>query len=83
MSPSEIGVSSSSTPLQFGALAEVLPQIIWSVNPDGELEYYHHQRSEYTGMTLKETRRLGGGTCPASRGPAAVPDPLEARGGDG
>ena len=44
---------------QYRALADALPQIVWTANPDGYLDYYNARWFEYTGMTLEQTRGWG------------------------
>ncbi|MBA3696277.1 MAG: PAS domain-containing protein, partial [Methylotenera sp.] len=44
------------------ALAEVVPQIVWTANPDGNLDYYNQQWVEYTGMSIEETLGWGWGS---------------------
>jgi len=39
----------------FNLLAESMPQIVWSTNPDGKNIYFNHQWVEYTGLTLEES----------------------------
>ncbi|MFC4426004.1 PAS domain-containing sensor histidine kinase [Deinococcus navajonensis] len=70
MSHPEPGFSPASPPLDLQALAEVLPQIVWTANPDGGLDYYNAQWFEYTGMTLEETQGWGWG-------PVLHPDDLQ------
>ncbi len=40
-------------------LAEAIPQIVWTAQPDGSLDYYNDQWYKYTGMTFEETRGWG------------------------
>jgi PAS domain S-box-containing protein len=35
---------------KYRALADSLPQLVWTVRPDGELEYLNHRSREYTGQ---------------------------------
>lgn len=43
------------------ALADAMPQIVWTANPDGELDYYNQHWVDYTGMTVEETKGWGWG----------------------
>ena len=43
--------------LQF--LAEAIPQIVWTADPAGNLDYYNQQWFDYTGMTLEQTQGWG------------------------
>ncbi len=52
------------------ALAEAVPQIVWTANPDGSLDYYNQHWVDYTGMSIEET--LGWGW-----GPVLHPDDLQ------
>ncbi|HVQ36923.1 MAG TPA: response regulator, partial [Pyrinomonadaceae bacterium] len=40
-------------------LADAMPQIVWTSNPDGALDYYNQRWLDYTGMTLEETKGWG------------------------
>ncbi len=44
---------------QFRTLAEAIPQIVWTAEPDGELDYYNQRWYDYTGMTPEQTRGWG------------------------
>jgi len=52
------------------ALADAMPQIVWTANPDGGLDYYNQHWVDYTGMSVEET--LGWGWAPVLH-----PDDLE------
>ncbi|MBA2396949.1 MAG: CHASE3 domain-containing protein [Ktedonobacteraceae bacterium] len=43
----------------FRSLADALPQIVWTANPDGNLDYYNQKWFDYTGMTLEQTQSWG------------------------
>ena len=47
--------------LQLRALADAIPLIVWTANPDGELDYYNRQWETYTGFTCAQTVELGWG----------------------
>ncbi len=55
---------------EFKFLADSIPQIIWTAEPDGNLDYYNQHWFDYTGMTLEQT--LGWGWEPVLH-----PDDLE------
>jgi PAS domain S-box-containing protein len=40
---------------EFRALAEAMPQIVWTTQPDGWNTYFNHQWVDYTGLTLEES----------------------------
>ena len=40
-------------------LADAMPQIVWTANPDGGLDYYNQHWIEYTGMSIEQTRGWG------------------------
>ncbi|MGA9996770.1 MAG: ATP-binding protein, partial [Pyrinomonadaceae bacterium] len=44
---------------QYRALADAMPQIVWTANPDGYLDYYNARWFEYTGLTLEQTQGWG------------------------
>lgn len=39
---------------QFREMAESLPQIVWSVRPDGQPDYFNRRWYQYTGQTMSE-----------------------------
>lgn len=41
---------------QLRALADAIPLIVWTANPNGEVDYYNRQWELYTGFTADETR---------------------------
>ncbi len=41
---------------RYRFLAEQVPQIVWTANPDGYLDYYNRRWYEYTGRTFEETK---------------------------
>ena len=43
------------------ALADTMPQIVWTSNPDGELDYYNRHWIEYTGLSIEQTKGWGWG----------------------
>jgi two-component system sensor histidine kinase/response regulator len=44
---------------RFRLLTEAIPQIVWTANPDGFLDYYNQRWFDYTGMTLEQTEGWG------------------------
>ncbi len=40
-------------------LANAMPQIVWTANPDGWLDYYNDRWVAYTGMTVEQTQGWG------------------------
>lgn len=42
--------------LNFRLLTNALPQIVWTANSDGWLDYYNQKWFDYTGMTLEQTQ---------------------------
>jgi diguanylate cyclase (GGDEF)-like protein/PAS domain S-box-containing protein len=46
---------------QFRLLTEAIPQIVWTANPDGWLDYYNQRWFDYTGLTLEQTQGWGWG----------------------
>lgn len=43
----------------YRTLADSMPQIVWTANPDGWLDYYNQQWFDYTGMNLEQTEGWG------------------------
>jgi diguanylate cyclase (GGDEF)-like protein/PAS domain S-box-containing protein len=41
------------------ALANAVPQIVWTANPDGGLDYYNQHWIDYTGMSIEQTLGWG------------------------
>ncbi|RIJ37372.1 PAS domain-containing protein [Pontibacter oryzae] len=46
---------------KFMMLAESIPHIVWSGNPDGHVDYFNQQWYDYTKMTQEETLGFGWG----------------------
>ena len=44
---------------RYRFLADAMPQIVWTADPDGNLDYYNQRWFDYTGMTLEETTGWG------------------------
>jgi PAS domain S-box-containing protein len=47
---------------EFKFLADSIPQVVWTSNPDGSLDYINKHWFDYTGMTYEETVDLGWAT---------------------
>jgi PAS domain S-box-containing protein len=47
---------------RFRFLAETVPNIVWTANPDGQLDYYNQRWYEFTGLTGEETNTHGWGS---------------------
>lgn len=45
--------------LRFRLLADSIPLIVWTANPDGELDYYNRQWEIYTGYSAESTKGWG------------------------
>ncbi len=45
--------------LNFRTLADTMPQIIWTAQPDGWLDYYNQRWYDYTGMDWEQTQGWG------------------------
>jgi two-component system, sensor histidine kinase and response regulator len=43
----------------FRQLADAMPQMVWTANPDGERNYYNQRWFDYTGLTLEQTQASG------------------------
>jgi len=43
----------------YRTLADSMPQIVWTANTDGWLDYYNRQWFDYTGMSLEKTKGWG------------------------
>ncbi len=43
----------------FRLLADTIPQIVWTANPDGLLDYYNRHWINYTGMNVEDTKGSG------------------------
>lgn len=44
---------------RYRSLAEAMPQIVWTAQPDGALDYYNQRWFDYTGMTFEQTQGWG------------------------
>lgn len=43
----------------FELLSESIPQIIWTADPDGKVDYFNQQWFAYTGLTAEQTKSWG------------------------
>ena len=55
---------------QYRTLTEVIPQIVWTAKPDGNVDYVNNRWYEFTGMDFEQTRDWGWQ-------PALHPDDME------
>ncbi len=44
---------------RYRFLADAMPQIVWTGQPDGGLDYYNQRWYDYTGMTFEQTKDWG------------------------
>lgn len=44
---------------EFRKMCELMPQIVWTSEPSGNVDYYNNHWFEYTGMNLEETQGWG------------------------
>lgn len=44
---------------RYHLLADAVPLIVWTAQPNGELDYYNQRWFDYTGMSLEETKGWG------------------------
>lgn len=44
---------------RFRSIADAIPLIVWTANPNGELDYYNQQWEIYTGYTSEQTKGWG------------------------
>lgn len=49
---------------RYRFLADSIPQIVWTADPDGGSDYYNQRWMEYTGLTLEQTLDWGWRVCP-------------------
>jgi len=55
----QVEITRLATEEQYHALADAMPQIVWTARPDGKLDYYNQRWFDYTGTTLDETQGRG------------------------
>ncbi|BAU10275.1 two-component hybrid sensor and regulator [Leptolyngbya sp. NIES-3755] len=51
--------TSQANELIYRHLADTMPQILWTANPDGGVDYYNQRWYDYTGMTYEQTQGWG------------------------
>ncbi|MCB2377151.1 PAS domain-containing protein [Hymenobacter sp. BT635] len=44
---------------QFRFMAESIPQVVWTAQPDGQLDYLNQRWTEWTGMPVEQALRFG------------------------
>ncbi len=44
---------------EFRAIADAMPQLVWTARPDGAIEYFNRRWIDYTGVDLDELARRG------------------------
>ncbi|HEV7180796.1 MAG TPA: SpoIIE family protein phosphatase [Candidatus Baltobacteraceae bacterium] len=49
----------SESRVEFRALAESMPQLVWTATPSGEMVYFNRMWQHYTGLTIEQTREAG------------------------
>jgi two-component system sensor histidine kinase/response regulator len=47
---------------RFRQLADAMPQIVWTANPLGELDYFNQRWFDYSGATFEHSKGLGWGS---------------------
>jgi len=52
-------VEADESKKQFRFMADAMPQIVWTAQPDGNIDYYNRNWYEYTGMTFEQTKIWG------------------------
>jgi PAS domain S-box-containing protein len=52
-------VGAQASEQRYRHLADAMPQMVWTAEPDGLLDYYNQQWFDYTGMTLEQTAGWG------------------------
>ncbi|MBW4507642.1 MAG: PAS domain S-box protein [Scytonematopsis contorta HA4267-MV1] len=52
-------VALKQSDLDFRTLADTMPQMFWTAQPNGWLDYYNQRWYEYTGMTWEQTQGWG------------------------
>jgi len=60
--------------LRYHSLANAVPQLIWTANAAGEVDYVNDRWVDYTGLDVRETRRLGWQAALDERGRADQQD---------
>ena len=55
----ELKVPDQEVERRFRFLSDRIPQIIWTSQPDGKVDYVNQRWFDYTGLTLEQTRGWG------------------------
>jgi PAS domain S-box-containing protein len=55
----QVEMTRLATEEQYRALADAMPQVVWTSRPDGRLDYSNQRWCDYTGTTLDETQGRG------------------------
>ena len=55
----QLGELRKSEEKRFRNLADSIPQIIWTMSPDGDLTYCNRRWIEYTGLSLEDSKQSG------------------------
>ncbi|HSP01679.1 MAG TPA: PAS domain-containing protein, partial [Thioalkalivibrio sp.] len=55
--PKALQVSLTSSQERFRALANAMPLIVWTAEPDGQLDFFSHTLIDFTGLDPKELSR--------------------------
>ncbi len=45
--------------IRFRVLADAIPQIVWTADPSGQIDFFNHRWLEYTGLTLEQSLNNG------------------------
>ncbi len=48
---------------RFRVLADAIPHIVWTANPDGQVDYYNQRWRTYTGLTTEQSQGWGWSTA--------------------
>lgn len=46
--------------IHLKTIADTLPHLVWTANPNGDIDYYNQRWLDYTGTSLEETQGWGG-----------------------
>lgn len=56
---STAGVYGTAPGEAFHAIAEAMPQLVWTARPDGRIDYFNERWLEYSGLSREEFRNRG------------------------
>ena len=48
-----------TSPVTFGSMADSMPEMVWTAQPDGSLDFCNRRWLECTGLTFPETMGFG------------------------